>query len=154
MQNLYSNLTIICCQNLSIAISQSSKMYTNTTLNKNSAMNIFNFVFPLNREEKLYIISVYKCGRMSRQNFTTVHFQRLRNISDPILCLIIIQTNESCFFFFFFFCYSEFDYYRLCVILTLFYCMCLCNSASFFTFICVILCLCCFCCKCVFFFFF
>ena len=149
MQNFYSNLTIICCQTLSTAISQSLKMYTNTTLNKNSAMNICNFVFPLNRKEKLFIISVYKCGRMSRQNFTTVHFQRLRNISNPILCVIIIQKNESCFFF----CYSKFDYYRSCVILTLFYCMCLCNSASFFTFICVILCLCCFCCKCVFFFF-
>ena len=66
-------------------------------------MNIFNFVFPLNREEKLYIISVYKCGRMSRRNFATVHFQRLKNFSNPILSLIIIQTNKSWFFFFFFF---------------------------------------------------
>ena len=99
MQNLYSNLTIICCQTASIAISQSSKMYTNIILNKNGAMNIFNFVFPLNREEKLYIISVYKCGRMFRRNFTTIHFQRLRNISNSILSLIIIQTNKSCFFF-------------------------------------------------------
>ena len=80
-------------------------------------MNIFNFVFPLNREEKLYIISVYKCGRMSRRNFAAVHFQRLRNISNSILSLIIIQTNKSCFFF----CYSKFDYYRPCVILTLFF---------------------------------
>ena len=116
MQNLCSNLTVIRCQTLSIAISQISKMYTNTTLNKNSAMNIFNFVFPLNREEKLYIISVYKCGRMSRRNFATVHFQRLKNFSNPILYLIIIQTNKS----FSFFSYSKFDYYRLCVILTLF----------------------------------
>ena len=85
MQNLCSNLTIIWYQTLSIAISQSSKMYTNTTLSKNSAMNIFNFVFPLNREEKLYIISVYKCGRMSQCNFATVHFQRLKNFSNLIL---------------------------------------------------------------------
>ena len=125
-------------------------MYTNTALSKNSAMNIFNFVFPLNWEEKLYIISVYKCGRMSRRNFATVHFQRLKNFSNPILSLIIIQTNKSCFFF----CHSKFDYYRPCVILTLFYGMFLCNSAFFFTFISVILCLCCFCCKCVFVFFF
>ena len=72
-----------------------------TTLNKNSAMNIFNFVFPLNREEKLYVISLYKCGKMYRRNFAIVHFQRLRNISTPILSLIIIQTNKSCFFLFF-----------------------------------------------------
>ena len=65
---------------------------------QNSAMNIFNFVFPLNREEKLYIISVYKCGRMSRRNFATINFQRLKDISNPILFLIIIQTNKSCFF--------------------------------------------------------
>ena len=116
MQNLCSNLTIICCQTPSIPISHSSKMYTYTTLNKNSAMNIFNFVFSLDREEKFYIISVYKCGRMSRRNFATVHFQRLKNISHPIFSLFIIQTNKSCFF-----CYSKFDYYRPCVILTHFF---------------------------------
>ena len=63
-------------------------------------MNIFNFVFPLNRVEKLYIISDYMCERMSRRNFATVHFQRLKNFSNPILSPIIIETNKSCFLLF------------------------------------------------------
>ena len=115
MQNLYSNLTIICCQTLSIGVSQSSKMYTNTTLNKNSAMNIFDFVFPLNQEEKLYIISVNKCGRMSRRNFATVIFN-VQKIFQIQYCLQLLYKQIKAVFF-----YSKFDYYRLCVILTFFF---------------------------------
>ena len=46
-----------------------------------SAMNIFNFVFPLNREEKLYVVSVCKCGRMSGRNFATVHVAHTSQMS-------------------------------------------------------------------------
>ena len=67
----------------------------------NTKQKLFNFVFPPNREEKFYIVSVYKCGRMSRRNFANVHFQRLKNISNLILSLIIIQTNKSCFLLFY-----------------------------------------------------
>ena len=60
----------------------------------------FQFRISSESEEKLYTISVYQCGRISRRNFATVHFQRLKNFLNLILSLITIQTNKSCFFFF------------------------------------------------------
>ena len=55
----------------------------------------FQFCISSELGRKTLHISVFKCGKMSRRNFATFHFQCLENISNPILSLIIIQTNKS-----------------------------------------------------------
>ena len=75
-----------CSQISSTIILQNLTMFIITIPDEKLELNLFNILLLVKQEEKLFIISVYRYGKMYQKNFVIANFELLKNILKQISC--------------------------------------------------------------------